>query len=84
MHWPDGGDWTERYRVMDVIEKARQKGTIRAHAARATRLRRCGRRQVSWVQVHLVRINPMVFMDSDRRRARVMREMKAAGRGLWE
>src|ERR1700675_4731919 len=32
MHCLTEGDWTERYRgVMDVMEEARQKGTIRAH-----------------------------------------------------
>src|SRR5260370_26068688 len=80
------GGWTERYRgVMDVLEEAREKGTIRAdgcscHSIEALRTAT----KSPWVQVHLVRINPVgALMDSDPQTVvSVMQEMKAAGKGI--
>jgi 1-deoxyxylulose-5-phosphate synthase len=86
MHCLTESDWTERYRgVMDVFEEARQKGTIRAHGCSChsiDALRTATKS--SWVQVHLVRINPIgSFMDSDPQTVvSAIREMKAAGKGI--
>src|SRR6202163_2602104 len=82
MHCLTEGDWTEQYRgVMDVMEEARQKGTIRAHGCSCHSIEALRTATKSpWVQVHLVRINPIgAFMDSDPQTVvSVMREMKAA------
>src|SRR5713226_2032300 len=86
MHCLTEGDWTERYRgVMDVFEEARQKGTIRAHGCSCHSIEALRAATKSpWVQVHLVRINPIgSFMDSDPQTVvSVMREMKTAGKGI--
>jgi 1-deoxyxylulose-5-phosphate synthase len=86
MHCLMEGDWTERYRgVMDVMEEARQKGTIRAHGCSCHSIEALrAATKSSWVQVHLVRINPIgSFMDADPQTVvGVMREMKAAGKGI--
>jgi predicted aldo/keto reductase-like oxidoreductase len=86
MHCLTEGDWTEQYRgVMDVMEEARQKGTIRAHGCSCHSIEALRTATKSpWVQVHLVRINPIgAFMDSDPQTVvGVMREMKAAGKGI--
>jgi len=86
MHCLTEGDWTERYRgVMDVFEEARQKGTIRAHGCSCHSIEALRTATKSpWVQVHLVRINPIgSFMDADQQTVvGVMREMKAAGKGI--
>src|SRR6202162_3600824 len=86
MHCLTEGDWTERYRgVMDVFEEARQKGTIRAHGCSCHSIEALRTATKSpWVQVHLVRINPIgSFMDADPQTVvGVMREMKAAGKGI--
>ena len=86
MHCLMEGDWTERYRgVMDVFEEARQKGAIRAHGCSCHSIEALRTATKSpWVQVHLVRINPIgSFMDSDPQTVvSVMREMKAAGKGI--
>src|ERR1700741_367642 len=86
MHCLTEGDWTERYRgVMDVMEEERQKGTIRAHGCSCHSIEALRTAtKSSWVQVHLVRINPIgSFMDSDPQTVvGVMREMKAAGKGI--
>src|SRR5712672_4121758 len=86
MHCLTEGDWTERYRgVMDVFEEAKQKGTIRAHGCSChsmEALRAATRSR--WVEVHLVRINPVgAFMDSDPSTVvSVIREMRSAGKGI--
>jgi len=86
MHCLTESDWTDRYRgVMDVFEEARQKGTIRAHGCSCHSIEALRTATKSpWVQVHLVRINPIgSFMDSDPQTVvSVMREMKAAGKGI--
>ena len=86
MHCLTESDWTERYRgVMDVFEEARQKGTIRAHGCSCHSIEALRTATKSpWVQVHLVRINPIgSFMDADPQTVvGVMREMKAAGKGI--
>jgi 1-deoxyxylulose-5-phosphate synthase len=83
MHCLTEGDWTERYRgVMDVFEEARQKGTIRAHGCSCHSIEALRTATKSpWVQVHLVRINPIgTLMDSDPQT--VVSVMRAAGKGI--
>jgi predicted aldo/keto reductase-like oxidoreductase len=86
MHCLTEDNWTERFRgVMDVMEEAKQKGTIRAHGCSCHSIDALREAAKSpWVQVHLVRINPIgSFMDSDPQTVvSVMKEMKAAGHGI--
>jgi predicted aldo/keto reductase-like oxidoreductase len=86
MHCLTEGDWTERYKgVMDVLSEAKQKGIIHAHGCSChsiDALRTATKS--SWVEVHLVRINPVgAYMDSDTNTVvSVIREMRAAGKGI--
>src|SRR5947207_9122921 len=86
MHCLTEGDWTERYRgVMDVLSEAKQKGIIRAHGCSCHSIEALrAATKSSWVEVHLVRINPVgAFMDSDPNTVvSVVREMRAAGKGF--
>lgn len=86
MHCLTEADWTTRYRsVMDVLEEAREKGTIRAHGCSCHTIEALrAAAQSDWVQVDLARINPVgVPMDSDPDTvASVLRQMKAAGKGV--
>src|ERR1700731_5089213 len=86
MHCLTEGDWTERYRgVMDVFEEAKQKGIIRAHGCSCHTIEALRAATKSrWVEVHLVRINPIgSYMDSNPDTVvSVIREMKAAGKGI--
>jgi aryl-alcohol dehydrogenase-like predicted oxidoreductase len=86
MHCLTEGDWTDRYKgVMDVLSEARQKGIIRTHGCSCHSIEalRVATRS-SWVEVHLVRINPIgSFMDADPNTVvSVMKEMRAAGKGI--
>src|SRR5580704_9545372 len=86
MHCLTDGDWTDRYKgVMDVLSEAKQKGIIRAHgcSCHSVEALRAATKS-SWVEVHLVRINPVgAYMDSDPQTVvSVMREMRAAGKGI--
>src|SRR5437016_9384045 len=86
MHCLTEGDWTERYKgVMDVLSEAKEKGIIRAHGCSCHSIDALRAATKSpWVEVHLVRINPVgAFMDSDPNTVvSVMREMRAAGKGI--
>jgi 1-deoxyxylulose-5-phosphate synthase len=86
MHCLTDGDWTDRYKgVMDVLSEAKQKGIIRAHGCSCHSIEALRAATKSpWVEVHLVRINPVgAFMDSDPATVvSVMREMRAAGKGI--
>jgi 1-deoxyxylulose-5-phosphate synthase len=86
MHCVTEGDWTERYRgVMDVLSEAKHKGIIRSHGCSCHSLEALrAAAKSSWVEVDLVRINPIGSnMDADPATVvSVMREMKAAGKGL--
>ena len=86
MHCLTESDWTERYRgVMDVLEEAKQKGIIRAHGCSCHSIEALRAATKSpWVEVHLVRINPVgAYMDSDPATVvSVMREMRVAGKGI--
>src|SRR5437763_8652385 len=86
MHCLTEDRWTERFQgVMDVLSEAKQKGIIRAHGCSCHSIEALREATKSpWVEVHLVRINPVgAFMDSDPQTVvSVMREMRAAGKGI--
>ena len=86
MHCLTEGDWTERFKgVMDVLSEAKQKGIIRAHGCSCHSIEALRTATKSpWVEVHLVRINPVgAYMDSDPDTVvSVLREMRTAGKGI--
>lgn len=86
MHCLTEGDWTNRYKgTMDVLSEAKEKGIIRAHGCSCHTIEALrAATQSSWVEVHLVRINPIgSFMDSDPDTVvSVIKEMRAAGKGI--
>ena len=86
MHCLTEGDWTDRYRgVMDVLEEAKQRGIIRAHGCSCHSIEALRAAAKSpWVEVDLVRINPIgSYMDADPNAVvSVLHEMKAAGKGI--
>ena len=68
MHCLTEGDWTDRYKgVMDVLSEAKEKGIIRAHGCSCHSIEALRTAtKSSWVEVHLVRVNPIgSFMDAD-------------------
>jgi aryl-alcohol dehydrogenase-like predicted oxidoreductase len=86
MHCLTEGDWTDRYKgVMDVLSEAKQKGVIRAHGCSCHSVEALrAATNSSWVEVHLVRINPIgALMDSDPDTVvSVIKEMRAKGKGI--
>src|SRR5580704_341462 len=86
MHCLTEGDWTERYKgVMDVFSEAKEKGIIRAHGCSCHSIEALRVAAKSpWVEVDLARINPIgSHMDaSPQEVVGVLREMKAAGKGI--
>jgi len=86
MHCLTEGDWTERYKgVMDVFSEAKQRGIIRAHGCSCHSIEALRAAAKSpWVEIDLVRMNPIgSHMDADPDTvASVLREMKAAGKGI--
>lgn len=86
MHCLTDDNWTTRYRpVMDVLSEARQKGIIRTHGCSCHTLGALRAAAKSpWVEVDLVRINPIgSHMDADPETVvAVLREMRAAGKGI--
>jgi aryl-alcohol dehydrogenase-like predicted oxidoreductase len=86
MHCLTERDWTEQFKgVMDVLSEAKQKGVIRAHGCSCHSIEALRTAtKSSWVEVHLVRINPIgAYMDSDPDTVvSVIREMRAAGKGI--
>src|SRR6202158_5307184 len=86
MHCLTEGDWTERYRgVMDVFSEAKEKGVIRAHGCSCHSIEALRAAAKSpWVEVDLVRINPIgSHMDADPAAVvDVLREMRATGKGI--
>ena len=86
MHCLTEANWTEQYRgAMDVLSEAKQKGIVRAHGCSCHSIEALREAtKSSWVEVHLVRINPIgSFMDSDPQTVvSVIKEMKAAGKGI--
>jgi len=81
MHCLTEGDWTERFQpVMDVLSEAKQKGIIRAHGCSCHNIDALRTAAKSpWVDVHLVRINPIgAYMDDKPDTVvSVIREMRA-------
>ena len=86
MHCLTEGDWTTQFRgVMDVLSEAKDKGVIRAHGCSCHSIEALrAAAQSPWVDVDLVRINPIgAEMDADAATVvSVIREMKAAGKGV--
>jgi 1-deoxyxylulose-5-phosphate synthase len=86
MHCLTEDNWTQRFAgVMDVLSEAKEKGTIRAHGCSCHSIEALREAAKSpWVDVHLVRINPIgAFMDSEPDTVvSVIREMGAAGHGV--
>jgi aryl-alcohol dehydrogenase-like predicted oxidoreductase len=86
MHCLTEGDWTDRFKgVMDVLSEAKEKGTIRAHGCSCHSIQALRTAAKSpWVEVDLARINPIgSHMDaSPEEVVGVLREMKAAGKGI--
>ena len=86
MHCLTEGDWTDRFRpVMEVLSEAKQKGIIRAHGCSCHSIEALRTAAKSpWVEVHLVRINPVgAYMDAAPDTVvSVMREMRANGHAI--
>ncbi|HYL95488.1 MAG TPA: aldo/keto reductase [Terriglobales bacterium] len=86
MHCLSDDDWTTRYRgVMDVLSEAKEKGIIRAHGCSCHTIGALrAAAQSSWVDVDLVRMNPIgSHMDAEPETVlSVLRTMKAAGKGI--
>jgi predicted aldo/keto reductase-like oxidoreductase len=86
MHCLTEGNWTDEYRgAMDVLSEAKQKGIIRTHGCSCHSIEALRAATKSpWVEVHLVRINPVgAFMDADPETVvAVIKEMRAAGKGI--
>src|SRR5579863_5174057 len=86
MHCLTEPDWTERYKgVMDVLSEAKRKGIIRAHGCSCHSIEALRAAAMSsWVEVHLVRINPIgAMMDADPDTVvSVIKEMRAKGKGI--
>jgi len=86
MHCLTERDWTERFQgVMDVLSEAKEKGIIRAHGCSCHSIEALRAAAKSpWVEVDLARINPIgSHMDaSPQEVVSVLREMKAAGKGI--
>jgi aryl-alcohol dehydrogenase-like predicted oxidoreductase len=86
MHCMTDGNWTTANRgAMDVLEEAKQKGIIRAHGCSCHTIDALRAAAKSpWVEVDLVRINPVgASMDAEPETVvSVIREMRAAGKGI--
>jgi 1-deoxyxylulose-5-phosphate synthase len=86
MHCMTESDWTTQYRAaMDVLSEAKQKEIIRAHGCSCHTIDALRAAAKSpWVEVDLVRINPIgSHMDADPETVvSVLREMRTAGKGI--
>jgi aryl-alcohol dehydrogenase-like predicted oxidoreductase len=86
MHCVTEADWTTQFRsAMDALSEAKEKGTIRAHGCSCHSIEALrGAAKSPWVEVDLVRINPIgSHMDADPETVvSVIREMRAAGKGV--
>jgi aryl-alcohol dehydrogenase-like predicted oxidoreductase len=86
MHCMTEGDWTERFKgTMDVLSEAKEKSIIRAHGCSCHTIEALRAAAKSpWVEVDLVRINPIgSHMDDDPGTVvSVMQQMKSSGKGL--
>jgi len=86
MHCVTEGDWTDQYKgAMDVLSEAKEKGIIRAHGCSCHTIEALRAAAKSpWVEVDLVRINPIgSHMDADPDTVvTVIRQMKSSGKGI--
>src|SRR5216684_428399 len=86
MHCVTEADWTTRFRgAMEALSEAKQKRIIRAHGCSCHSIEALRAAAKSpWVEVHLVRINPVgAYMDAAPETVvGVIREMRAAGKGI--
>ena len=86
MHCLTEADWTTQYRgAMDVLSEAKQKGIIRAHGCSCHSIEALRAAAKSpWVDVDLVRINPIgSHMDDDPATVvGVIKEMKSSGKAV--
>jgi aryl-alcohol dehydrogenase-like predicted oxidoreductase len=86
LHCMTDDDWPKRKEgAMEVLERAREQGTIRAHGVSCHTLGALETAaRTPWVQVDLARINPkQASMDADPETVlRVLRQMKAQGKGI--
>lgn len=86
LHLMTDRDWpVEKRAAMDVLEKAREDGLIRAHGVSCHTLGALETAaKTDWVQVDLARINPAgVAMDADVPTVKnVLREMHEKGKGV--
>lgn len=86
MHCLTRDDWTTRYRgVMDVLSEAKEKGVIRAHGCSCHTIGALRAAAAApWVEVDLVRLNPIgAYMDDDPGTVQgVIRQMRGQGKGI--
>jgi aryl-alcohol dehydrogenase-like predicted oxidoreductase len=86
LHCMTSSSWPKEMEgPMAVLERAREKGIIRAHGVSCHTLGALkAAARTPWVQVDLARINPrQAVMDADPETVLgVLREMKAAGKGI--
>jgi 1-deoxyxylulose-5-phosphate synthase len=86
LHCMTSANWVkEKEGAMEALERAREKGIVRAHGTSCHTLDALKlAARTPWVQVDLARINPIqAHMDSDPGTvASVLREMRAAGKGV--
>src|ERR1700739_3396004 len=86
MHCVTEADWTTQFRsAMDALSEAKEKGIIRAHGCSCHSIEALrGAAKSPWVEVDLVRINPIgSHMDADPETVvSVIREMRGAGKGI--
>ena len=86
MHCVTEADWTTQFRsAMDALSEAKEKGIIRAHGCSCHSIEALRAAAKSpWVEVDLVRINPIgSHMDADPEAVvSVIGEMHAAGKGI--
>jgi len=86
MHCVTERDWTTRFQpAMDVLSEAKEKGVIRAHGCSCHSIEALQAAAKSpWVEVDLVRINPIgSHMDADPEAVGgVIRQMRGAGKGI--
>ena len=87
MHCLTDDDWTERYRgVMDVLSEAKLRGIIRSHGCSCHSIEALRAAAKSpWVEIDLVRINPIgSHMDADPETVVVCcAKCARRGRALW-
>ena len=86
LHALTEGNWPEQRKgAMEVLEEAREKKIVRTHGCSCHSLEALKTAaKTPWVHVDLARINPAgLMMDADPRTViGVLREMKAAGKGV--